>query len=258
MQTNYIAAAILIGVFFVCGRLIPLYFEQKISTQDQYDLTADSKNRIEGKSKVIIGVQAQKSSVTIRAAAKLASTAKEASNIISEKVKNFEEYLEQLKTKGSSVDFEVENLNITSNVLKLKDKYTKQYVGSQRIKVNASSTDILEEVIKKASSLGLFAPTSIQSEIDDRIRYQRLARKWAIKYAKADANSIAKDIGASLGRVTGFQEGVNSYQLFGRGSDLVEVQYIYVDQDGNEKEVVELPEKVETVPYFAKISYGTK
>jgi hypothetical protein len=155
-----------------------------------------------------------------------AATTKEAQDVISEKVANILESLEDLdikdkdiKTQSYAIHPKYEWVTVIDNEQKVsldgeiyipRDQRKNVQVGfdvSQNISVQVRDFDLVSEVLEMLGSTGVENLNGPNFEIEDPDALENEAREIAIKEAKEKAQDLAKSLDVKLGDIVDFSEG---------------------------------------------------
>jgi len=84
------------------------------------------------------------------------------------------------------------------------------YESSENISVKIRNTDDAGKIVEALGTLGVTELSGPNFAVDNEDGLKVQARKLAIDDAKAKAESLAKDLGVRLGKITSFTEGSNN------------------------------------------------
>jgi hypothetical protein len=103
------------------------------------------------------------------------------------------------------------------------ERVLRGYEVSQTISVKVRNTERAGELISGVGTLGATDISGLQFTIDDESMLKAEAREMAIEDAEEKAEQLARDLGVSIVRMTGFWEDQGGYPMpYGMGGDAME------------------------------------
>lgn len=136
-----------------------------------------------------------------------AKTVKQAQD---DNTKKMNDIVKAIKDMGvAEKDIQTTNYNIYPKYSYSQTRGTSEIVGytvSQSVALKIRELDKVGSILAKAGELGANQVGGVQFTIDEPDSLKSDARQKAIKDAKDKANTLAKELGVSLGRVVSFSE----------------------------------------------------
>jgi len=254
----YIAILILLSVislFFI------VKFINEIKSNKYIGRSSESPSviRVSGKGKVKATPDIANLNITI---SKDATTAKEAQKLLNKTVTNTLNYLKKT----------IADKDINSQYGGISPKYSYKnrttctaypcppvgnpkiigYTASQTIKVKVREVDNANKIRTDLSGFGITNITGPDFSIDDPTVYQDEARAIAIKKAKENAITLAKELGVRLGSITNFSESNNSPRPILYGTAMASLK------DASAESAPQLPKGETTITSNVTITYQLK
>ena len=143
----------------------------------------------------------------------MAPTSKEVQETLNETIKTFVAQVKELGIKEENI--KTSNYNVYPNYTWDKDTDERQirgYEGNQNVTITLQGEnfkELGEKVLNLAPSIGNMTIQNVQFSLKDTVKGQEEARQLALQYAREKAESIAKEMNISLGKVTSIVD--NSY-----------------------------------------------
>lgn len=160
-----------------------------------------------------------------------AKTAKEAQNLLNEKVTKTLSYLKDQKIEEKDIKSEYGGLNpkysynqpaCYSYPCPSRDPKIIGYVATQSISIKIRDVDNSNEIRTGLAELKITDISGPTFSIDDEDIYKAEARSMAIKDARTKAEILAKDLGVKLGKVVNFSENNGSVYPMMYKADMME------------------------------------
>ena len=194
----------------------------------------------------------------------MAPTSKEVQETLNETIKTFVAQVKELGIKEENI--KTSNYNVYPNYTWDKDTDERQirwYEGSQNVTITLQGEnfkELGEKVLNLAPSIGNMTIQNVQFSLKDTVKGQEEARQLALQYAREKAESIAKEMNISLGKVTSIVD--NSYGgVFRATANTISASKMMAFEDADEEMAmggVNLEQGTTEVTVSVNVSYAIK
>ena len=194
----------------------------------------------------------------------MAPTSKEVQETLNETIKTFVSQVKELGIKEENI--KTSNYNVYPNYTWDKDTDERQirgYEGNQNVTITLQGEnfkELGEKVLNLAPSIGNMTIQNVQFSLKDTVKGQEEARQLALQYAREKAESIAKEMNISLGKVTSIVD--NSYGgVFRATANTISASKMMAFEDADEEMAmggVNLEQGTTEVTVSVNVSYAIK
>jgi len=249
---GYIATALLVVAVLLSAYLISV-------TINVWDDPYVNSISVTGKGEVTVIPNIASFDFTVTEASENVETAQ---SMAGEKISNALDYLK--KNGVEEKDLKTAGYNIYPKYQWVKDSVCSPeycpgghneiiaYEVSQTVTVKVRDTKKAGELLSGVGATGISNISGLNFTSDDPDSIRELAKKEAIKNAKAKAAEIEKELGINLGKIISFGEDQGYYPTYDRGYGAAEATMMKSSVDQ------EVPAGEEVVSYTVYISYEIK